>query len=315
VHSYWDDFFALRGLKDAADMAVVLGDDERATSIAALRDDFRQTLYASIGRAVANHGIDYIPGSVELGDFDPTSTSIALVPGGELAHLPQPALAHTYDRYFADFETRRDGRGDEEAYTPYEMRNVGALVRLGQKHRALDILAFFLADQRPPAWNEWAEIVWRDPTAPRFIGDMPHTWVGAGFIRAVRSMLAYEREDDDALVLAAGVPAEWVMSDAGVKVRRLPTHYGVLNYSVRGESADAVRLHVTGDLSLPPGKIIVPSPLARPLRAVLVNGKPVETFTPDHAVVGEFPADVLLRYEPDTGGKAEARAAADVVPR
>ena len=76
----------------------------------------------------------------------------------------------------------------------------------------------------------------------------------------------------------------------------------------RGESADEVRLRLTGDVALPPGKIVVESPLARPLRAVLVNGKPVETFTADHAVVGEFPADVLLRYQPDTGSDVAARA-------
>jgi hypothetical protein len=313
VHSYWDDFFALRGLKDAADMAVVLGDDERAASIAALRDDFRQTLYASIARTASAHGIDYIPASVELGDFDPSSTSIALVPGGERVHLPEPALTRTYERYWADFETRRRGEGDSEGYTAYELRNVSALLQIGQKRRALEILAWFVADQRPPAWNEWAEISWRDPQAPRFIGDMPHTWVGAGYIRAVRSMVAYEREDDDALVLAAGIPAEWVMSDAGVKVRRLPTYWGILNYTLRGETADAVRLRLSGDLALPPGKIVVESPLSRPLRAVVVNGRPVETFTAEHAVVAEFPADVLLHYQPDTA-VAETRVTSDERP-
>jgi hypothetical protein len=315
VHSYWDDFFALRGLKDAADMAIVLGDDDRAASIAALRDDFRRTLYASIARTVSNHGIDYIPGSVELGDFDATSTSIALVPGGEAPNLPEPALSRTYERYYANFEARRRGDSGGEAYTAYELRNVAALVRLGQKHRALEVLEWFLADQRPAAWNEWAEISWRDPAAPRFIGDMPHTWVGAGFIRAVRGMLAYEREHDDALVVAGGVPAEWVMSDEGVRVRRLPTHWGVLNYTLRGESADEVRLRLSGDLALPPGKIVVQSPLARPLRAVLVNGKSIETFTAEHATVGEFPADVVLRYYPDAAAGGNVAASAGGTPQ
>jgi hypothetical protein len=85
-------------------------------------------------------------------------------------------------------------------------RNVGAFVRLGQKERALALLDYFVGDQRPAGWNQWAEIVWRDPAAPRFIGDMPHTWVGAGFNRSVRSMLAYERESDRALVLAPAFP-------------------------------------------------------------------------------------------------------------
>src|SRR5436309_398265 len=215
VHSYWDDFFALRGLKDAADLARVMGDEARAAKLAALRDAFRKTLHASLRRAMAQHAIDYLPGSAELGDFDPTSTSIALAPGGELEHLPAPALARTYDRYWAEFEARRRGDTDWDEYSPYELRNVGAFVRLGEKQRALELLDSCLADRRPRGWNEWPEVVWRDPGAPRFIGDMPHTWAGSDFIRSVRTMFAYARESDQALVLGAGLPAAWVASEAG----------------------------------------------------------------------------------------------------
>jgi len=293
VHSYWDDFFALRGLEDAADLAVVVGDDQHAEKLAALRDGFHETLSASIARTVAHHGIDYLPGSVELGDFDPTSTAIALMPGGNLDGLPEDTVRRTWDRYYAEFDKRRTG-ADWEEYSPYEMRNVGPLVWLGQRERALEVLDWFLADRRPAGWNEWAEIAWRDASAPRFIGDMPHGWVGAGFIRAVRTLLAYERESDRALVLAAGVPARWVMSDTGVGVKRLPTHYGVVGYQMRGESADAVRVRISGDVATV--KIVVRSPLTRPIRAVKVNGQPVDTFTADAATVAALPADVLLEY-------------------
>jgi len=295
VHSYWDDFFALRGLKDAAFMATVLGDTEREEKLAALRDAFRETLYASIRKTAADHGIDYIPGSVELADFDPTSTTIALMPGGELESLPRPELARTFERYWTEFKQRQDGT-EWESYTPYELRNVGALVRLGEKDRALELLDYFLANRHPLAWNEWAEIAWRDPAAPRFIGDMPHTWVGAGFVDSVRTMLAYERESDRALVLAAGVPARWVTSETGVGVKRLPTHYGILSYSLRADGPDTVRLRLSGDLAVPPGKIVVRSPLVRPLKSLTVNGKPAGTFTAEGAVLGECPADVVLGY-------------------
>src|SRR5262249_2134469 len=136
VHSYWDDFLALRGLKDAASMALVVGDGDRAERFATLRDGFRDTLYASLGRTLKQHGIDYMPGSVELGDFDPTSTSIALAPGGEQAHLPGDALTRTFERYWSEFERRASG-ADWDAYSPYEVRNVGTLVQLGWKERAL----------------------------------------------------------------------------------------------------------------------------------------------------------------------------------
>src|SRR5439155_138809 len=220
VHSYWDDFFALRGLKDAADMARVVGDETRTAKLAALRDAFREALYASIRRTIAQHGIDFLPGSAELGDFDPTSTSVALAPAGEIGNLPEPALTRTFDRYWGEFEARRHGDTDWEEYSPYELRNVGAFVRLGEKQRALELLDALLADQRPQAWNQWSEILWRDREAPRFIGDMPHTWVGATFVRAVRMMLAYERESDQALVLAAGVPAAWATAEQGISVKR-----------------------------------------------------------------------------------------------
>jgi hypothetical protein len=42
----------------------------------------------------------------------------------------------------------------------------------------------------------------------------------------------------------------------------------------------------------------VRSPLAKPLQGVIVNGKAVTTFTTDEAMIGEFPAEVLLRYDP-----------------
>jgi len=296
VHSYWDDFFALRGLKDAADLARVMGDEGRVTKLAALRDAFREALYASLRRAMAQHAIDYLPGSAELGDFDPTSTSIALAPGGEREHLPAPALARTYDRYWAEFEARRRGDTDWDEYSPYELRNVGAFVLLGEKQRALELLDYCLADRRPRGWNQWPEVVWRDPGAPRFIGDMPHTWVGSDFIRSVRMMFAYERESDQALVLGAGLPAAWVATEHGVSVKRLPTYHGVLDLSVRAESADAVRVRVSGDLDVPPGGLVVTSPLARPLRKVTVNGRSLAAHAADSAVVREFPADVRLEY-------------------
>jgi hypothetical protein len=294
VHSYWDDFFALRGLKDGAMLASVVGDDERATNTATLRDEFRSDLYASIEKAMALHQIDYIPGSVELGDFDPTSTAMAITACGELDHLPQPALTRTFDRYYEHMQQYFHDTSPGEGYSPYELRNVEVFVRLGQRDRATDVLAAMVADQRPEEWNEWQEVVWRDPAVPRFIGDMPHTWVGAGYVHSLRAMFAYEREDDRTLVLAAGLPWDWIASDRGAGVKRLPTHYGVLSYTIRAEEPNTVRVKLAGDLSGP--TIIVEPPLPQPLKAVTVNGKPSTAFDPTRATINQFPADVVLEY-------------------
>ena len=47
-----------------------------------------------------------------------------------------------------------------------------------------------LACRRPMGWRHWAEVVWSESRSPEYIGDMPHTWIGAEFACAVRRTLA-----------------------------------------------------------------------------------------------------------------------------
>lgn len=294
MHSYWDDFFGVKGLKDATTIAEILGEREHVQAFAAARDDFKKCLYASMQLAMANTNIDFIPGCVELGDFDATSTAIGLDPGGELAHIPQPQLNNTFEKYYAFFTQRRAGKLDWVDYTPYETRLIGAFILLGQKERAHELLQFFLGDQRPRGWNHWAEVVGRNAQEPRFIGDMPHTWVGSDFIRAVRNMFVYET-DDEALVLGAGIPAEWVRDPVGVEVKRLPTYYGTLNYSMKTKGKSVV-VKLTGDRRAPKGGIVIKSPFDMPLKEVRVNGKVSRNFSNDEATLVVFPAEVQLVY-------------------
>ncbi len=294
MHSYWDDLFALLGLKDAAFLAAVLGREDDAARIGAMRDEFRQHLVESYTRAMAMHGIDYLPGAVELGDFDATSTTVAFAPVDEAHNLPAAALAATFDRYLREFRERRDGARAWDAYTPYELRSVGTMVRMGRKAEAHELLDYFMRDRRPAGWNQWAEVVWREYREPRFIGDMPHTWVGSDFIRSVLDMFAYERGADSALVVGAGVPAEWV-EGPGLRVRGLGTHYGPLDLEMRMEG-DAVRVRIAGALRLPRGGIVLRSPLDRPVRRATVDGAPAAVRDDAELTIRRAPADVVLEY-------------------
>jgi len=296
MHSYWDDFFALRGLKDAVELAHVLNRPEE-TTLAAMRDEFRRDLYASIQLAMSHHRIDFIPGAADLGDFDATSTTIAVAPVGELGSMPEAvgrALERTFERYWEEFVARRDGAKPSEAYTPYELRTVGTMVRLDRRDRAHALLDWFFRDQRPAAWHQWAEVVWRDPAAPKFIGDMPHTWVGSDYIRSVLDMLAYERESDSTLVIGAGILESWVMERPGVTVRRLSTHYGPLSYTMRNENGN-VRVSMQAGVRVPPGGIVVRAPFSRPPREMRVNGVATPPLPTGGVVVRAVPAEVVFR--------------------
>jgi hypothetical protein len=283
-HSYWDDLFALRGLDDAAYLAGTLQLSERQRELSDRAATFRRNLEASIRRTIAEHHIDFVPGSAELGDFDATSTAIGISPLNLTAVFPPNELRRTFDRYFESIGKPR------EDYTPYEMRILGALIRQGDKTRALSLIDRFLADRRPAAWNEWAEVVGTDARKLRFIGDMPHAWVASDFIRSILDALAYDREDG-ALVVGAGVPRSW-LGNGVLHVGPLPTYSGKIDIRMLA-GGDQITVELSGDAH--PARLIIRSPDDRPIRAVRVDGKAVE-HTEQEVVVPGLPARVVFEH-------------------
>jgi hypothetical protein len=269
AYSYWDDFWALIGYEDAAALAKVLGHRTESEQLARARDEFRRDLLASLQTSAAQHGVDYLPGSADRGDFDATSTTIALAPGRAQADLPPAALHATFERYFREFEARRDGKRTWSDYTPYELRVVGSFVRLGFRERAQELLTFFFRDQRPEGWNQWAEVVGREPREPRFIGDMPHAWIASDYIRSALDLFAYARLPEQQLVLAAGVAPSW-FERSGIEVARLRTPYGLLSYTARARGKTLV---FELKSAAPPGGFVIPWPWPGELGRALVNGK------------------------------------------
>jgi len=291
MHSYWDNFWALRGYKDAVAIAAELGRVDDAARFAAARDEFRQDLYASLQTATQQHHIDFLPGSAELGDFDPTSTTIALAPGGEQGRLPPQLLGNTFERYWGEFASRRDGKREWKDYTPYEWRNVAAFVRLGWRERAWDATQFFFKDRAPQPWNQWAEVVSRTPRKPFFVGDLPHAWVASDFVRSVLDMFAYARDIDDSLVLAAGVPAAW-LDGKGVAIEQLRTPQGPLSYQLRRQK-NRLLLHVPDGLRVPSGGLVLPWPYPGEPGRTQINGEAAQ-WEGGELRIRSLPADVQI---------------------
>jgi len=130
------------------------------------------------------------------------------------------------------------------------MRTIGALIRLGDRNRALQLVDRFLRDRRPAPWNEWAEVVRTEYRKPGFIGDMPHAWVASDFVRSMIDAVAYD-SPDGTLVIGAGVPVRWLPLHVGP----LPMNQGTIDVRMHREGSNAV-VEVTGDAR----NVIVMSP-------------------------------------------------------
>lgn len=295
VHAYWDDFWALRGLKDAAAIATELGHSQDAADFTALAEAFRETLRISIRAVIAAKNLHYVPGSVEWADFDPTATSNAVTLLQGMADLPAEQLDEMFAHFVRDFRRKHSGEMPWNNYTAYEIRIIGALVHLGKRAEALELLEFFLSDRRPLRWNQWPEISWKDPRSPGHLGDVPHTWIASEYMLVFAHLFAYEREDDDALIIGAGVDDRWLAGD-GVVVRGLPTWHGSLDLAMKRHADGSLHVEIGGRQRLPGGGFVVRPPGGRAIQGLTVNGKAATTFNEREAVIQELPARAVLSF-------------------
>ena len=240
MHSYWDDFWVYRGLWDAAHLAEELGEIEDHARISKLATSFGESIRSSVDLATRTHGIEYVPGCVELGDFDATSTSIAFYPTGTAEVLDPSLLEQTFEKAWDATEDRING-GAWEGMTPYEVRTVGTFIRLGWVQRAHQYMDWLMSLQAPGGWRQWGEIAYKNNEPCLFVGDMPHTWVGSGAILSILSMFVYE--EADRLVLAAGIPSDWLDGGEDIGISGIVTRYGTLAYSVSRDE-DTVRIQL-----------------------------------------------------------------------
>jgi hypothetical protein len=99
---------------------------------------------------------------------------------------------------------------------------------------------------------------------------MPHGWAVAEFWLLMRDSLAFE--DENRLVLLAGVPPEWLTYADGISVEALPTYFGPLSFAWSWEERGA-RLTLSG--AAPPDGFVLRLP-ATLKASVIVGGKALE---------------------------------------
>ena len=121
---------------------------------------------------------------------------------------------------------------------------------------------------------------------------MPHAWVESDFIRSMLDLFAYERDADGALVLGAGIPAEW-LDGRGIAVEGLRTPYGALSYSLRRQGSRTL-LHLAPGARVPPGGFVFIWPEAQVPRSTRVNGK-LASWQNRELVIRELPAEVVVQ--------------------
>ena len=289
-HSYWDDFWGLKGYKDASTIFGILDDQKNSKMAGDKLNVFRKTVRESMDVVAKAKKLDYLPACAELGDLDPTSTASGVWPCGEMKSMNPGRMTNTFNKYWKQLQGRfeADWKG---GFTPYELRNANPFIMMGTTDRLHSMITNFFTWKRPRAWNHWAEVVLSDYRMAQYLGDMPHTWIGAEYINVIRNMLIIE--DNKELNLFKGVPIEWYQPGKNISIENMPTEFGRI--SINADSSERqIKFDVSGKI-MGADKITLTLPKNLGIKTILVNGKADKSWLgTGEVILPGLPAKILI---------------------
>lgn len=311
---YWDDWWALAGLYEAARLAERIGATE-VRELWDIFDDIKRATTDSMRWVLEQqrrqgHWETFIPtGPADVGRLDSTVIGALayfhpcrLYMGPKLPADLDRAMRHTLDTiwaHFIDGGFRHDSAWN--AYGPYlTLQLAHAFLLVGDVTRMDQCLAWSVHNaayarmSREPgsselwqvvlgAWNEQhAYPISKDyrefPGRSWYMGDIPHGWAAAEFLLLLRDILLFEADEDNdrQLYLAAGVPPHWLGDGEQIRVTGAPTRYGqAIGYTlVHRASSKRIELDLT---SPPPAgvRLVYPCRFGSGIVSATANGAPL----------------------------------------
>jgi len=294
-HHYWDDLWAIRGLRDAAWTARELGKNKDAEWFEKEAQSHYTSLLNSFAAVCALKKIDYIPNSID--DITGSSMARGTSPGiwpGNILDKTDSLVKRSFNTYWEKWiQPYGGGYFHQGQVWPYGMELATCYVMLGEKEKAWTILNWHLDHQTTSGTYAWAEQI--NLQNKTYGGDMPHCWVAGDYMNLLRTMLLYE--DGNKMVLAAGIPQPWLATKQKIGAVNVPTYFGRLSYEIepRPEEHSYVLRVTTGrDFK---GDIVFKSPAGEQTASAVMDGSPLEVLSNGEMNIptGEHLIEVRIR--------------------
>jgi len=267
------NFLALSGLKLAIEMARETGEGDLAQTWQAEYDDFHKAFFKVLDAQAAAHN-GYIPpaldgqaGGYDWGNLLAVDYEPILDP-----HDPRvtATLKATQAKYAEGIMTYADG---EYLHDYLTMKNTLTEVIRGDQEQAVrELCSVLLHTSSTQAGFEFSIRPWGD----RNFGDnlAPHGWFAAEYRNVLRNMLV--REEGDRLHLLSAVSPAWMGKGKVVAVRRAPTFFGPVSFTLDQPQDGKAVLHLDAAFTAPPSAIVLHVPWFVTLDRATADGKQVE---------------------------------------
>ncbi|NCD72519.1 hypothetical protein [Mucilaginibacter agri] len=239
-NDYSNTEYCLAGMKWAIWAAKWLGKTDDATKWQAEYDDFYGKFMAKARK--------------DLRKDDKGNTYLPVLINNEQDQAPQKGqwafCQSVYPGTMFDDDAEAKKMAEGTVSMLYDHRVEGLTVNTGWMEQGLwtyfssflghDLLWFNRGKEVPQLLYDWGNhssptMVWREEQKPQGkgnqeVGDMPHNWASAEYIRLVVHMIELDRGKD--LHLFEGLPKKWVAAGAATKLKGIRTPYGPIDLSL-----------------------------------------------------------------------------------
>jgi hexosaminidase len=255
------DLWNLRGMLCTADAAKVIGKTADAEELTAEAAAYRQDIDAVWKKT----GIPHFPPSWEKVGTHWGNTETLWPTELFARHDPRVAALSRHVREdfaggFIEGTIQWKGTGDREAIHPYmgAYTTMVDLIRGDHEKVVEDFYWYLLHSTAAHAFPEG--IYYKKRMA--WSHTIPHVTGACNYAIMLRHMLVHEAGDQ--LHLLGAVPDWWLGDGKEIHVKRLPTHFGQMNLTVRGTKA-GVEVELDPPKRNPPKRIVLTLPKSRPL--------------------------------------------------
>jgi len=282
AHEYTNIYWTMIGLRAAVQAAEWLGKSEQAVAWRKEYDDYMATFRRAAARDMRDDGhgnrclpivmkapAELLPQKAQWGFLH------ALHPGGvfdanDALVRGNMAMLAANEREGLVFNT---GWLSEGLWNYFGSFYGHAWLWLGDGRKAAATLYAFGNHASPLlCWREEQRPV---GDKPGYVGDMPHNWASAEFVRLACHLMVLERGDE--LHMLEGMPRAWAKPGAKNRLKDIPTIFGLVSLALRvsGDGRTAA-LDITPPRREPAKKLVVHlEHFGRDVESVKVNGKMV----------------------------------------
>ncbi|MBW1817888.1 MAG: hypothetical protein JRJ60_12110 [Deltaproteobacteria bacterium] len=229
---YWDDFWGVSGLRAAAYLAGSIGDNKAKEEFLDEADAFSAALDHSMSKVSKRLGRPAMPAS-PYRRLD--SGAIGSLAAGYPLRLFPPDDTRLLDT--VDFILTNcfvDGGFFQEmthsGINAYLTLHVAQILLRAGNPRYFDLMTS-VAELASPT-GQWPEAI-HPRTRGGCMGDGQHVWAAAEWVLMIRN--CFIREEGNSLILASGIPHNWLRGKSTLSFGPAPNSFGTLRLSIKPE--------------------------------------------------------------------------------